>query len=168
MKTKRKNKKGVTLIELMTAIAVMGILASIVTISLSAGRQKAQASSVLQSMTSVAPLAYKCLTKGTSDAKTRINIGASGSDICLNSASAVELSSWPDITSTGWSYGGDFYWCKVNYSGTTHPTGSNVCNYADGTCGGDWTNKKFCYGINNTTTDQHIWCTDQGCQKEGF
>jgi prepilin-type N-terminal cleavage/methylation domain-containing protein len=144
-KTLRKTNKGVSLLEVMTVIAVIGILASVVTVSLSEGKRKAQASSALQSMSSVAPLAYKCLAKGGTLNKT-------GSICSIN-----EFSSWPDISSTGWT--SSIHWCQLDYSGYTD------CGSVGINCGYN-ASKKFCYAINNGT--KHIWCTDNGCQKSGF
>jgi prepilin-type N-terminal cleavage/methylation domain-containing protein len=162
-KTRRKMYTGMSLIEVMAVIAIIGILASIITVSLSGARKNAKASSVLQSMTSVAPLAYKCLTRGTNSAKTLLNAGNSASNIC---SSTEGFANWPDIANTGWSYD-NFSWCNV--------TNHNDCNnYQDGRCGGDWDNKKFCYRITDGTgnncnnSDKCIQCTDQGCQKKGF
>jgi prepilin-type N-terminal cleavage/methylation domain-containing protein len=171
MENGKRNNKGLTLVELMIVIAMMGIFASIVYVNLSAATKNSKAGSVLQSMTSVAPLAYKCLIKSAN--VIRITDAAASTNICNSSEG---ISNWPDIAKTDWGYN-NFYWCNVNYSGTTHPTGTNVCNYADGSCGGvskyyisqnSGTTVKFCYGIKNDTSDKYIWCTDQGCQKEGF
>lgn len=152
-----------SLLEVLAVIAIIGILASVVYVNLSGARQKAQAGSVLQSMTSVAPLAYKCLTKG--DQTLPANLNSPPDNICSISE---EFSTWPNISSTGWDYS-NFFWCNVS---SYNP---NSCgNYNNGTCGGDWNNKKFCYGITDGTgsscssSDKCIWCTDNGCQKSGF
>jgi prepilin-type N-terminal cleavage/methylation domain-containing protein len=60
----KMNKKGFTLIELLVVVAIIGVLAGIVLVSLNSARTKADKSSLQSTLASVMPVASMCVNEG--------------------------------------------------------------------------------------------------------
>lgn len=94
-------KHGFTLTELMIVIAIIGILASVVTVSMKTSVDKSKKASALTTAASVLPELVTCEDDGGNIAAYTGN-GPSSADIC--SASGHSGIKWPSLGTTGWSY----------------------------------------------------------------
>ena len=151
---KKQIKKGMTLVEVMIVITIIGILSSITLVGINSARQNSRNKAAYMQIMSTQPMAYKCI-KSSSTTVTLTAPG--GTSMCSISG----YSNWPDISSTNWSYS-NFSWCNIT-------TQASCGSYADGSCGGSRTTGKFCYKLtNNTGVAKTITCTQDGCTKSGF
>jgi prepilin-type N-terminal cleavage/methylation domain-containing protein len=141
--TKKGKKKGFTLIELLIVIAIIGILASIVLVSLGSARDKARISSVKSSLSSIQPVGVIC-RDNTSAGLVSAN---GGNNICNDSSVS---GTYPVITACGANNGNSGY--------TVTNGGADNWAVSLTTCDSFNTN---CVGANNAV------CTASGCTFTG-
>jgi prepilin-type N-terminal cleavage/methylation domain-containing protein len=114
----KMNKKGFTLIELLVVVAIIGVLAGIVLVSLNSARDKADKSSLQSTLASVMPVASMCVNEGykiQSPTGTVSSCGPSKDGVCIcvgdstTGPVAVDINeAWPELpdalTNKGYGY----------------------------------------------------------------
>ena len=143
MKT-NKAKTGFTLIELMVAIAIIGILAGVMITSMMGYRDKARATAALQVAESVMPAAMECNLRGQnivtnfpgsdSDSGQAGSNSSAGGEICAGSSATWPTLNTSSTTGWGWCYvGGDpSYPNRYFYTLRNSSSGKKIlCNISD-------------------------------------
>jgi len=96
----RRKDTGFSLIEIMVAIAIVAILASVVLVSMTAFRSKARSAKALAQVSSVIPSMISCWGNGGT-----VSAASGGANICSLAAS---FGQWPQTAGDlgSYSYGG--------------------------------------------------------------
>ena len=137
-----KKNKGFTLIELLVVIAIIGILASVVLVSLNSSREKAKRAAAIADMKGVMTYLTMCkedegfgFTDAAQIAGTTFVCQDSNTDNFVKTGH--EGIFWPDLTSTGWTYNqptgllsDDTYVFTASKLDQT----DIVCTFANGVC----------------------------------
>lgn len=95
----RKKREGFTLIELLIVIAIIGILAATVLVSLGNARKKARTAAVQSTASSILPSIYICFDEG--EDVSAPTAGTGGGVICTGNTET-----WPEFggSTTGWTW----------------------------------------------------------------
>ncbi|HBB36654.1 MAG: hypothetical protein UX02_C0001G0019 [Candidatus Moranbacteria bacterium GW2011_GWC1_45_18] len=98
MNKKINGKTGFTLIELMVAVAIIGILAGVVLVQMQGYAKDARATKAIAQLSSVIPSMYSCWGNG---GKVNVPGQNGGADVCSTNPS---YGKWPNFTSDMDSY----------------------------------------------------------------
>ena len=131
----KNNNSGFTLIELMTVIAIIGILASAIMISLGVQKKRATVNKVLTELSGVMENIYLCKSDdGTVNAPDTSTNG--GNDICDISGN---YGKWPNIGDDEFSYPTGISFSTSTWYYSAIPSDSSMeticCNSTSGKCG---------------------------------
>jgi prepilin-type N-terminal cleavage/methylation domain-containing protein len=130
----KKNKQGFTLIELMTVMAIIAILATAIIMSLSSHKKRAEGSKALTELSAVMQNIYLCIAD-----EGLVSTPSSNGTICTISGVAdLNYGTWPSMTVNlaGYTYGvSNFAVQPWVYSVTKVSDAVTVCcNSTSGRC----------------------------------